>query len=353
MNGEFTLNEIITQAEAWADAMSAYEARQAEVSAAWYRLRPRHVVFIGCGSTHYLSLSAAHLFQSLTGVPSRGLPSSELLFFEEGTLPPTAETLLVAVSRSGTTTETLAAVERFRALGGAAVWTIPCSPDSPLANMSDLVLPAEVAQEESVAQTRSFASMLLLCQALAAHLGDAGWERLRPLPDLVRRTLPTLRPLMHDLGSRLDFERVYFLGSGPAFGVAAEAMLKLTEMSLTSAAAFHFMEFRHGPMSMVDEATLMVGLISTMAAANETKVLAEMAGRGAAVLAFGQGTSADAADWAVPLPPDLPSWALPVLYLPPLQLFAYYRAQAKGLDPDNPRNLTQVITLDPHTLSIG
>jgi glucosamine--fructose-6-phosphate aminotransferase (isomerizing) len=352
MNGEFTYTEITTQAEAWAGAMTAYALRQDEVAAAWNRLRPRHVVFTGCGSTHYLALSAAHLFQSLTHTPARGLPASELLFFETGALPPPPETLLVAVSRSGTTTETLAAVERFRQRGGGAVWTVTCYPDSPLAALSDVVLPAELAQEESVAQTRSFASMLLLCQALAAHLGGAGWERQRVLPDLVRRTLPGHRPLMSELGGRLEIERVYFLGSGPAFGVASEAMLKLTEMSLTASQAFHFMEFRHGPMSMADERTLMVGLVSPTAGDNEMRVLAEMAARGAPVLAIAPGSSGDEADWAIPLPDDLPAWALPVLYLPPLQLFAYYRAQAKGLDPDNPRNLTQVITLDPNSLLV-
>lgn len=358
MNGEYTFEEITTQAEAWADALGAFDRLGPAIDEAYARLRPRQVVFIGCGSTHYLAVTAAHLFQSLTGVPARGAASSEVIFFQDGALSDPATTLLVAVSRSGTTTETLAAVDRFRRHGGKAVWTVTCYPESPLAQASDLVLPAVVAQEQSMAQTRSFASMLVICQALAARLGAAGWEALRQLPDVGRWYTADVRPLAAELGRLTDFERVYFLGSGPQYGIAAEAMLKMTEMSLTTSQAFQFLEFRHGPMSMVDERTLIVGLLSPVARAQENRVLEEMAERGASIVRLDPDPSAEMSyegdrAWTIVLPDGWPAWALPVLYLPPLQLLGYYRARAKGLDPDNPRNLTQVIYLDPESLKGG
>lgn len=343
MPGELTYREIISQPDAWAEALAAFEAREAAVAQAWTAAAPRHVLFTGCGSTHYLSLSAAALFTGLTGVPATGRPASELILFFDQVVPDPAETLLIAVSRSGTTTETLAAVERFRAGGGRAVWVVTCYPDSPLATAADLVLPAAAAQEESVAQTRSFASMLLLCQALAACLGGADWRVLHRLPALGRDLIAAVEPLMMDVGGRLSDERLYFLGSGPFYGVASEAMLKMTEMSLTAAQAFHFLEFRHGPMSMVEPGTQVIGLLSPAAAGHEARVLDEMLAMGAAVLRLGGAD--DGATWHVALPPGLPEWARLVLYLPPLQLLAYHRACAKGLDPDRPRHLSAVVYL--------
>ena len=128
-----------------------------------------------------------------------------------------------------------------------------------MAKMSDIVLPAEAAQEQSMAQTRSFTSMLLLAQALAAHIGGEDWSVLSTLPAHGRDSLAKTEFLVQQIASRPEVTRFVFLGSGPLFGVANEAMLKMTEMSLTVAHAFHFMEYRHGPMSMADEEVAIFG----------------------------------------------------------------------------------------------
>ena len=121
-------------------------------------------------------------------------------------------------------------------------------------------------------------------------------------------------------------------------------MLKMKEMSLAYSEAYHTLEFRHGPMSMVGEDSLVIGLVSPRAARHEIRVLNEMAAMGARVLAVG-ATPATAHD-QVMLPADLPSWCMPVLYLPALQLLAYHRAIFNGCDPDQPQHLSAVISLD-------
>ncbi len=349
MNGELTYREILHQPDAWDDALIAFAGLETAVREAWAGLGSHAVVFTGCGSTHYLSLSAAALFRGLTGIPATGHPASELVFFDE-TLPDPATTLLIAVSRSGTTSETLAAIQRFRERGGSAVWAVTCYPDSPLAVAADLVLPAVAAQEKSVAQTRSFTSMLLLCQALAACLGGADWRALESLPALGRDLISTSEPLIETVGRRLADERLFFLGSGPRYGLASEAMLKMTEMSLTTAQAFHFLEFRHGPMSMVEPGAQFIGLLSSGAAAHERAVIHEMEALGASALVLDPTGEPGRARWQIELTRDLPAWARPALYLPPLQLLAYHRALAKELDPDLPRNLSAVIHLEPESL---
>lgn len=340
MNGKHTYQEITTQPAAWEDALAAFAPVAPTLTARWQTLQPTQVLFIGCGSTYYLSLTTAALFQQLTGVPSRACPASELLLFGQTILADPANTLLVAISRSGTTTETLTAVSQFQEQGGADVWTITCYPDSPLAQMSTVVLPAVAAQEQSIAQTRSFASMLLLAQAMAAHIGGEDWTVLNKLPSYGRTLLTQTESTMQQLARRNELTRFTFLGSGPQYAIANEAMLKMTEMSLTVSHAFHFMEYRHGPMSMATEKAAIVGLLSPITMAHEQQVLAEMAAKRATVLSLVPGSN------DIPLPLNLPPWAYPVLYLPSMHFLAYYRAMSKGLDPDNPRHLTAVVHLD-------
>ena len=348
--GQHTFTEIMSQPVVWGEVISSFQSDQARILQSWKKLVPREVLFIGCGSTHYLSQSAAAIFQGLTAVPSRACPSSELLFFPDQVLSNPAETLLVAISRSGITTETIQAVNRFKAVGGRAAWTITCYPENELSKISDLTLAAEAAQEESVAQTRSFSSMLILAKALAATVAGIDIAPLTTLPSTLERLLEDKGALFASLGRRLDLLQIFFLGSGPQFGIASEAMLKMTEMSITSSEAYHFMEFRHGPMSMVNEQTMVVGLIGQQTRAHEEKVLLEMGTLGAETVGLNSLSNA-CCRYQVGFDPAMGSWILPALYLPLLQLMAYYRAIAKGLDPDNPRNLVSVISLDPESFT--
>ena len=368
--GQHTLAEINSQPEAWADALQAFAAREAELKRAWASLNPespgcarrgglaregdlRQVVFVGCGSTYYLSQTAAWLMQGLTGVPACAYPSSEIVLFESQVLTKPHDTLLVTVSRSGTTTETLIAVDRFRRLGGRAVWSITCYPDSPLARAADFVLPAEAGQEQSIAQTRSFASMLVLAQAMAAALAGQDTSPLNTLPGLGWELLEQVAPIAQELGDDPEVDSFFFLGSGPQYGIANEAMLKMKEMSLSHSEAFHFFEFRHGPKSMVTGRALIVGLLSQPAHTHEEQVLDEMVALGGHTLALATWPGTNGGTRRLQLAQHLPAWATPVLYLPPLQLLAYYRAVGKGLDPDRPRNLESVVFLNESSFSHG
>lgn len=189
--GQHTLSEITSQTAAWADAVQAFRSSRDNIDAAWGAGRFKQVLFTGCGSTHYLSLTAAALFQGLTGVPARGVPASEIVLFPAQTVAAPRETLLVAVSRSGTTSETVAAMAKFRRLGGQAVWGITCHADTPVGQETDLVLLAEAAQEQSIAQTRSFSSMLILAQGLAATIGGQETDSLEKLPSVGQHLLDT------------------------------------------------------------------------------------------------------------------------------------------------------------------
>ena len=302
---------------------------------------PRQVLCVGCGSTYYLAQSAAALLQSRTGVIARAFPASELLL-EPGTAFVDGRTILVAISRSGATSETVRVVSDFKARRQGPVVVVTNYGDSPIARDGDVVLTIDAGRERSVAQTRSFASMHVAAAAIADLLGPdpLGVGYKAALLAAGTRLLGEHGALTRRLAADASIRQVFFLGSGPRFGLASEASLKLKEMSQTVSEPFHFFEFRHGPISMVDDGTLVVGLVSEGAQGYETAVLDEVRARGGRTLSIGE-TGTDVAFRS-----GVPGHVRNILYLPVLQLFAYERALANGKNPDSPRHLTAFVTLD-------
>jgi glutamine---fructose-6-phosphate transaminase (isomerizing) len=137
-----------------------------------------------------------------------------------------------------------------------------------------------------------------------------------------------------------------FLGGGPLYGIATEASLKLIEMSLTKDISYHTLEVRHGPRSVVDERTLFVGLGSHRGARHENQVLAELskASRVLKLAPDGDG-SRNGNILEIGVGPEVPEYALGMLYLPLLQLLAYHRAVHRGADPDESHKLTSYVEL--------
>ncbi len=170
--GTATYQEIISQPQAWAEAITIVAGQANRIKQLYAPQRYDDVLFTGCGSTYYLSLAAASLWQTLFATPARAVPAGELFLNPEAIYgpEPTGRTLLVAVSRSGTTTETITATRQFKARSLGDVIVVTNYDDTPLAALGDLVIAIPAGQEESVAQTRSFASMYVALTALISTL---------------------------------------------------------------------------------------------------------------------------------------------------------------------------------------
>lgn len=332
MPTDFTRTEIQTQADAWQNALDVLHAQQDALQALWADANADSLIFTGCGSTYYLAQTAACLAQEHTGVMARGVPASELMLHPTSIYPVNSQPLLVAISRSAATTETIHAVHAFRQQYAAPVVVISCYDDRPLNLEATLNLAVPAGQEQSVAQTRSFSSMLVTAEGVANIWGRQNIQNGRLAGhEYVQQASQFAEPY----ADPTHFTRCFYLGSGSRYGLACEAMLKMKEMSLTHAEAFHPMEFRHGPKSMVDEQTLVVGLLSETGYAEEKAVLNEMRQLGATTIELSTNPGADFV---------VPENQL-VHYLPPLQWLAYHRAIKKALDPDHPRHLEQVVQL--------
>ena len=345
-----TLSEILSQPEAWQDALDELVRQHGALRAFYEQHQPDHLIFLGCGSPYFLARSAASLSRAITGVLSEAHPGSDVWLFPDQTLVAGRSTVMVVISRSGETTEILRAIDTFNAQGGKAVAAVTCYDESTLARTIPLTLLARAGQEIGLAQTRSFTSMLILTQGLINAFANRDLSpRFRQLPQLGRALIEQYAEFAQQFGTTLNqrFERVFFLGGGALYGLACEAMLKMKEMSLSLSEAYQTMEFRHGPMSMVNEQTLIVALVSEASSASEIQVLTEMRQRGATVLAVTPFALPEAAaDEQIVLPEGLTDLERGPLYLPILHLAIYYHTVAKGLNPDLPNNLTAVIQLD-------
>ena len=343
--GSHTYSEITSQGQAWEATITAAKERESELRA-WLEGTGVSTIVIGWGSTYYLSLSAAVTWQTLTGRPARAIPSSELWLFPESSVLPTPS-FVMAVSRSGATTETLRAIDMYRERRGTDVLAVTCYADQPMQDKASLTLVAKHAEEESVAQTRSFSSMLLLTQMVTGFA--AGREdfvqQLVDVPAKADRIVAGYEGLARQLAQDSEIKRFVFLGSGNRYGLACEAMLKMKEMSLSYSEAFHFLEFRHGPKSVVGKDMLVVGLLSETAKEQEVAVLAEMRELGARVLAITETPDGITADHAVILQSGASELTQGLLMLPFLQFLAFYRSTGKGLNPDRPENLEAVVML--------
>jgi len=335
--GQFTRTEILSQPEAWREAVAV--TRSALLPNAE---KYEQVIFTGCGSTYYLSLAAAALYQELTGRAARAVPGGELLLNSRTVVGRNSISpyLLVAISRSGTTTETVKAVEKFKKEKHGDVIVIS-NYDEALSKFGNVNIIIPKGQEESVAQTRSFSSMFVAVTVMCARMAgrDDLVDAMSALPEVGQRLMRDFEPFAREFGEDLSFDRFYFLGSGIRYGLACEVNLKMKEMTLTHSEPFHFLEFRHGPMSMVNESAVVIGMVSESNLSHEKAVLNEMQALGGKIVALAE-SNAD-----ISFKSQIPEQVRAVLYLPALQLMAYYRSLAKGLNPDRPANLTAVVKL--------
>jgi glutamine---fructose-6-phosphate transaminase (isomerizing) len=285
-------------------------------------------VFVGCGTSYNLALSLAAL-SNISGRPAIAAPGGEWLNRPGVFWPNWQKTHVVALSRSGETTETVAAAKASRA-AGAFVTAITVEPESALAKNCDRLVEAPTHSEEGIVMTVSASLMLLLGMELIGM--EIPHSLAGAAEDLARRVDAALPGL---IDGRSHF---VFLGSGPLYGVALEGALKLMEMSQIVTQGFHPLEYRHGPISLVDEKTAVVMLYSAGQRDAEAKLVAELQEKGATVIGF--GGPGDAA-FDIACDPALTGLCL----LPALQILGERAAQARGIDTVTPRHLTKVVKL--------
>lgn len=346
--GAHTISEILSEPRIWTQCFSAW--RESGELRKLNEALPAAVdwVFIGCGSSFYLAQSAAASWALLTGGNSRAFPASEIMLFPE-LLPKGCQPVLI--SRSGYTSEVIEVARYLEQKLRVPTLAVTCGTATPLEKISRHVLRLAAADEKSTVMTRSFTSMLLALQMMAAERSGrrefAG--ALESLPAKTEPHLANMQATIRSVVNSQKFADYVFLGQGPFFGIAQESMLKVKEMSCSYAQCFHTLEFRHGPKAIVSPETLLTFFLSESGLDSETSVLEEMkdlGGRTLVVTHRANATVKKSADFLIELPLDVPEIARVAAAVIPGQLLGFHTGIGKGLNPDEPRNLTRVVMLE-------
>ncbi|MFY9647361.1 MAG: SIS domain-containing protein [Terriglobales bacterium] len=348
-DGQHTLSEIFSQPQCWSKCL-AQAAASAEFRAAVQMARPgAEWIFVGCGTSYYLALAAASTFDHLK-LPARAVPASELLMYPDLTLQAGKDYIPIVISRSGRTSEAIRAGQMLEGQRKLRTIAITCADGQPLEASCSLTLKLLDADERSTVMTRSFTSMLLVLQSLAATISgeDAFRHALLELPSQVEPILKDTSQRLQLFANSRNLSDFVFLAQGPLFGIANECMLKVTESSCSYAQVFHSLEFRHGPKSIAGPQTLIAFLMSETSYNAEVELLEEMKSLGAVTMVIANQVDKRAllaSDFAIELGLQSPEYALPAAFVIWGQLYGVYTGLKKGLNPDSPKNLTRVVEL--------
>ncbi|KGA99042.1 glucosamine--fructose-6-phosphate aminotransferase [Alkalihalobacillus alcalophilus ATCC 27647 = CGMCC 1.3604] len=303
--------------------------------------------FIGCGTSFYLAISAAKYFQSVTGQFASAVPASEIFLNPDVYFTENKTYKVVVISRSGTTSEAVAALKFINKKTNTSSFAVTCFEESPLAELADEVIALEHINEKSVVMTQSFTNMLYALQLYTTKLMDAkeDWTELKEIPRLVGDLL-LMQDSVKRFAAELTYRRFIYLGASYYNGLAKEVTLKLKEMTQTECESYSNLEFRHGPISIVDDRTVVVVMSQKQTEDLDQDLVKDIQRLGGKVLALGPYSETFEADYTLTIGQEISDRNRLVLYVPLLQYLAYYRALRLGYDPDKPKNLSQVVELN-------
>jgi len=315
------------------------------------------IVMVACGTAYLACLTAKYWFEQVARMPVEVDVASEFRYREPPIEP---RTLVLFVSQSGETADTLAALRYCKGKADMIVSVINAAQSS-IARESDLALPILAGTEIGVASTKAFTCQLCVMACLmlsAAHTrgkmttGDLAKNlaNLRRLPGLLSQAIdnsPEIELISRKLSEAQD---VLFLGRGALFPLALEGALKLKEISYIHAEGYASGELKHGPIALIDEMMPVVVMAPRDALFEKTvSNMQEVMARGGKVLLISdnQGIKeAGSGTWETITMPKVDALFAPILYAIPAQMLAYYTAIAKGTDVDQPRNLAKSVTVE-------
>ncbi|MGB9684549.1 MAG: isomerizing glutamine--fructose-6-phosphate transaminase, partial [Candidatus Bathyarchaeales archaeon] len=320
--------------------------------------RAREVFLVACGTSYHACLAASYMFSKLAYLATYPVIASE--FIEQHGKSVNVDSTILAVSQSGETADTLAAVNTARQRA-ATVLGLTNVIGSTLTRVARVYISQQSGPEIGVAATKTFTSQLSVLAQLALRLAKKRGKisqdemdfidaKLKKLPDIVETVIATQEDKVKGIAKKYkDAEVFFFLGRGISTATAYEGRLKLMEIAYVPSIAFPAGESKHGPISLVEQGFPVV-FICPKDETHKTVVgnIMEMKARGASIIAIIEEDDEDVkklADDYVEVPKGVPDVLSPIPFAVPLQLLAYYMGVEKGYDPDKPRNLAKSVTV--------
>ncbi len=359
---DYMTKEIAEQPRAIADTLRGRVAPNGSIVLDRFELNEDQVkavnkiIMVACGSSFHAALVAKYAFERWTRIPVEVDIASEFRY-RDPVLD--SQTLVIGVSQSGESVDTLQAV-RHGAEGGAATMVVTNVVDSTMAREADAVLYTRAGPEISVASTKTVVASIVALQLLGLHiarvrgsLDDASFQQevaaLQSLEGLVAETVTRdaqVKAVAEAIGDARDF---FFLGRHAGYPTALEGALKLKEISYLHAEGYPGGELKHGPLAVIEPGCVVVAM-ATGGPLKEKMLsnVAEVKSRGATVILLvddGDDEAAAQGDYRI-FVPSAPELHAPVKDLVPLQQFAYFLARGRGFNVDRPRNLAKTVTVE-------
>ena len=320
--------------------------------------RAREVIMVACGTSYHACLAASYMFSKLSFLATHPVIASE--FTEQHGKSVNIDSTILAVSQSGETADTLAAVETARQRA-ATILGLTNGVGSTLTRVSRVYIGQQSGPEIGVAATKTFTSQLSVLSQLAIRLAkkrgkvsqeeiDLLDEKIEKIPDITEKIVETQEEKVKALAKKYRNKRCFFfLGRGISYATALEGRLKLMEVAYVPSIAFPAGESKHGPISLIEHGFPVI-FVCPPDDTRKTLIgnIMEMKARGASIIAIceeGDEEIMKLADDYVEVTRGIPEVLSPIPYVVPLQLFAYYMAIERGYDPDMPRNLAKSVTV--------
>lgn len=314
------------------------------------------IQILACGTSYHAGLVARYWFEELARVPCNIEVASEFRYRSPVLAP---DTLIVTISQSGETADTLAALLEAKKLGAKYSLAICNVPESSLVRESDLVLMTRAGPEIGVASTKAFttqlATLMLLVIAIGRrfHLTEMVEQKITSelfsLPGKIEKVLQLDDEIKVLAEQFAEKQHALFLGRGTHYPIAMEGALKLKEISYIHAEAYPAGELKHGPLALIDADMPVVTVAPNNSLLEKLKSnIQEVSARGGQLIVFMDETLASADDENVRIVkvPQVGNEISPIVYTIPLQLLAYHVAVLKGTDVDQPRNLAKSVTVE-------
>jgi len=357
----FMIKEIHEQPQAVKDTLGAYIKNDAidlsSVGITEEKIKStNNIIIVACGSAYHVGMVAQYVIEKLARIPVRVELASEFRY--RGPIL-NKDDLVIAISQSGETADTLAAVREAKNQGCFSLGIVNVVGSS-IAREADGVLYTLAGPEIAVATTKAYSAQLIAADLLALQFGYvkgtldketylAYINELRTLPDKMERVLEDKERIQWFTSKFSNVKDAFFIGRGIDYAISMEGSLKMKEISYVHSEAYAAGELKHGTISLIEDGTLVIGILTQGNLYEKTRSnLVEVKSRGGYLMGvtnYGNYSIEDVVDFTIYIPKteDIFAESLAII---PLQLMGYYMSVAKGLDVDKPRNLAKSVTVE-------
>jgi fructoselysine-6-P-deglycase FrlB-like protein len=343
-----TYEEIKCQYDSLKKTVKYIKEKQTEIASFFEQLQTKSFVFLGSGSSYYLSQSAEIIVKTELGLPASSMAAGDVMVNYESYRKIFSGSTIVAVSRSGNTTEIINTINAIKNDLNVSVLAITCVENSDLNKVADLTLTLPWAFDKSVCQTRTITNLYAVIALLVSVL-----SKNKSICDNIEKAVVNGDKFLSDYEDALksigyeQWDKVVVLADGKITGIATEAALAFNEIAKIPSNYYHLLDARHGPAVLFDQNTLVIAAISKGKLEYQISLIQDFVNKGCKVIVCKDNSihDFDFVRLNVTYGAELDDISVGIPFVNISQLISYYKAQQKGLNPDEPEGLDAWIKL--------